>query len=69
MVRMTTQRDMIDKCGRTRNIAKIAKETRCFKKIEVRIHPKGEPPQKRKVRIGFQKVSFTFREDKKLSLG
>jgi len=68
VVRMTTQRDMIGKDGTVKNIAKIAQGTRCSKKVELTIHPKGEAPQKRTVRIGFQKVSFTFKENKELIL-
>lgn len=68
VVRMSTQRDMIDRGGRTKNIAKIARGTRCSKKAKITIQPKGEPLQKKEVRIGFQKVSFTFQEDEKLTL-
>jgi len=68
VVRMTTQRDMINSEGRKQNIAKIAKGTRCSKKVEITIHPKGDFPRKKMARIGFQKVSFTFKEDKKLTL-
>ena len=59
VVRMTTQRDMINSEGRKQNIAKIAKGTRCSKKVEITIHPKGDFPRKKMARIGFQKVSFT----------
>jgi len=53
VVRMTTKRDMIDKVGRVRNIARIAQNTRCSKRAEIIIHPKGEPPQKKIIRIGY----------------
>lgn len=46
-VRMTSKRDMIDAQGRVRNIAIIAKRTRCCKKAEITIHPKGEVPRKK----------------------
>lgn len=68
VVRMTTQRDMIDRGGKTRNMAKIAKGTSCPKKVEITIHPEGERPQKKIIRIGYQKVSFTFKKDKDLTL-
>jgi hypothetical protein len=66
---MTTQRDMIDKCGKVANTAKIAQGTRCSKKAEIIIHPKGEPSQKKKIiRVGYRKVSFTFEENKDFTL-
>jgi len=54
---------MIDRRGRVRNIAKIAKDTRCSKKTEITLHPKEESPQKKIIRVGYQKVSFTFKEN------
>jgi len=68
VVRMTTQRDMINRQGRVRNIAKIAKDTRCSKKAEITLHPRGESPQKKIIRVGYQKVSFTFEENKEFTL-
>jgi len=68
VVRMMTQRDMIDAEGRVRNIAAMAKSTRCSKKAEITIHPRGEPLHSKTIRVGFQRVSFTLREDKKLTL-
>jgi len=68
VVRMTTQRDIMDRQGRVRNIAKIARDTRCPKKAELIIHPMGESPRKKTIRIGYQKVSFTFEETKELTL-
>ena len=68
VVRMMSKRDMIDRQGRVKNIARIAQDTKCPKKAEIIIHSKGEPPQKKIIRIGYQKVSFTFKEDKDLSL-
>ncbi len=68
VVRMTTKRDMIDRQGRVRNIARIAQNTGCSKRAEIIIHPKGEPPQKKIIRIGYQEVSFTFQEDKDFTL-
>jgi len=68
VVRMTSKRDMIDEEGKVGNIAKIAKGTRCSRKAEVIIHPKGEPPQKKIIKVGYQKVSFTFEEDKDFTL-
>jgi len=68
VVRMMSKRDMIDRQGRVRNIAKIAQNTRCSKGAEIIIHPKGEPPQKKIITVGYQKVSFTFEEDKDFTL-
>lgn len=68
VVRIMTQRDMIDAAGRVRNIAAMAKSTRCSKKAEVSIHPKEEPAHSKTIRVGFQRVSFTLREDMKLTL-
>lgn len=68
VVRMTTRRDMTDAEGKVRNMAAIANGTRCSKKAEITIHPKGEPPQKKTIRVGFQRVSFTLEEDQELSL-
>lgn len=68
VVRMMTQRDMIDAEGRVRNIAAMAKSTRCSHKAEITIHPKGEPPRKKTIRVGFQRVSFTLKEDRELTL-
>ena len=67
-LRMMTQRDMIDAEGRVGNIAAMAKSTRCSKKAEIAIHPKGEPAQSKTIRVGFRRVSFTLREDMKLTL-
>ena len=44
VVRMTSQRDMIDGKGQVRNIAAIAQSTRCTRKVELTIHPKGDIP-------------------------
>lgn len=68
VVRMMSLRDMIDTERRVRNIAAIARSTRCSKKAEIVIHPKGEPVKKKTIRIGFQKVSFTFEKNKELAL-
>lgn len=68
VVRMMSLRDMIDTEKRVRNIAAIARGTRCSKKAEIVIHPKGEPVKKKTIRIGFEHVSFTFEENKELTL-
>jgi len=68
VVRMMSLRDMIDAEKRVRNIAAIARGTRCSKKAQIVIHPKGEPVRKKTIRIGFQHVSFTFEENKELTL-
>jgi len=68
VVRMMTLRDMIDAEKRVRNIAAIARSTRCSKKAEIVIYPKGEPVKKKTIRIGFQHVSFTFEKNKELTL-
>jgi len=68
VVRMSSQRDMIDKKGQVRNIAAIAQSTRCARKVELTIHPKGDIPQRRTIKIGYQKVFFTFQKDKELTL-
>jgi len=54
VVRMMTQRDMLDAEGRVGNIAAMARSTRCSKKVEISIHPKGEPLHSKTVRVGFQ---------------
>ena len=55
---------MIDAEKKVRNIAAIARSTRCSKKAQIVIHPKGEPVKKKTIRIGSQHVSFTFEENK-----
>ena len=47
---------MIDKCEKVGNIAKIAEGARCSKKAEIIIHPKGESPQKKIIKVGYKKV-------------
>lgn len=64
VVRMMTQRDMIDLEGRVRNIAAIANGARCSKKAEITIHPKGEPIQKKTIRIVFRKYSLLSKKIK-----
>ena len=44
VVRMTSPRDMINRQGQVRNIAAIAQSTRCAKRVELTIHPKGDIP-------------------------
>ncbi len=68
VVRMTSQRDMIDRQGRVRNVAAIAQSTRCAKRVELTIHPKGDIPQRKIIKVGYQRVSFTFEQDKNLIL-
>ena len=68
VVRMMSLRDMIDAEKKVRNIAAIARSTRCSKKAQIVIHPKGEPVKKKTIRIGSQHVSFTFEENKELTL-
>ena len=68
LVRMMSLRDMINAEKRVRNIAAIARGTRCSKKAQIVIHPKKEPVKKKTIRIGFQYVSFTFEENKELTL-
>ena len=61
VVRMTTQRDMINSEGGKQNIAKIAKGTRCSKKVEITIHPRRDLSRKKMARIGFRKImSYNF---------
>ena len=68
VVRMTTKRDMIDRQGKVRNIASIAQGTRCSQKAEVTVHPKADFPQRKTIRIGYERVSFTFEESRDLTL-
>ena len=68
VVRMTTKRDMIDRQGKVRNIASIAQGTRCSQKVEVTVHPKADFPQRKTIRIGYERVSFTFEESRDLTL-
>jgi len=68
VIRMTSQRDMIDQGGTVRNIVKIAQSTRCPKRAELVIHFKGEALRRKTIKVGYQKVSFTFQENKHLAL-